>query len=82
MHEQCARKYSEGNVHSITEALQYSTYLPGETSTVLEHICITNQHDALFFTLFFYHAATCFGLFLAHHQKAKRIMWQWNCFYY
>jgi hypothetical protein len=32
------------------------------------------------FTLFHYHASTCFGLFLAHNQEAKCKVWQWYFF--
>jgi hypothetical protein len=48
---------------------------------ISNYIRIMNQHDALLFTLFSYHACTCFGLFLAHHQEAKCIMWQRYFFY-
>jgi hypothetical protein len=48
---------------------------------ITRYIRIMNQHDALFFTLFPYHASTCFGLILARHQDAKCIMWQWYLFY-
>jgi hypothetical protein len=48
----------------------------------LSHVRIMNDHNAIIFTLFRYHASTCFGIILAHHQEANCIMWQWYFFYF
>jgi hypothetical protein len=57
-----------------------SCFLPGHIKMIYLAmdkdilIHIMNQQNALFFTLFRYHASICFVLFLAHHQEAKWIM--------
>jgi hypothetical protein len=77
----CTGNEGQHKYPCVTAELSSLNWYLEEQYIQFNYICIMNQHDALFFLLFPYNASKCFGLFLAHHQEIKCIMWQWYLFY-